>query len=140
MLHSHQFCSLEPGLGVVFSMRNLLQYNPNGSRGDNPMERKRRFDSGATSKLQESARRPLSTFQRYFYGGEEVETVLGCPDKHTLDDQRDLVACASLENDRLNDFLRNDFGWCFKVSCSLAFLSLSGPNTVWVLIQQVIVM
>ncbi|TAQ85590.1 hypothetical protein B7494_g6094 [Chlorociboria aeruginascens] len=60
------------------------------------------------------APRPLSTFQRYFFGGETDETVLEGPDEHILDDPRDLVALASLDNDRLSGFLRNNFGWCFR--------------------------
>jgi hypothetical protein len=72
------------------------------------------------------AQRPLSTFQRYFFGGEKDETVLGGPDEHLLDDPKDLVALASLDNDRLSGFLRDNFGWCFKVSRSLDPLSLKG--------------
>ena len=85
------------------------------------------------------AQRPLSAFQRFFFGGEKDATVLGGPDTHILDDERDLVALASLDDDRLSGFLRDNLGWCFRVSRSLAPLFLKGPKHILGLISQVIV-
>jgi hypothetical protein len=63
-------------------------------------------------------------FKCIFFGSERDGTVLGGPDEHILDDPRDLVALASLDNDRLSGFLRDDFGWFFRVSRSLVPLPL----------------
>jgi len=42
--------------------------------------------------------------------------VLWGRDRELFRDERDLVALAPVDSDRLNEFLRNYFGWFFKVS------------------------
>jgi hypothetical protein len=42
--------------------------------------------------------------------------VLWGQDEELFRDERDLVALAPMDSDRLNEFLRNYIGWFFKVS------------------------
>lgn len=42
--------------------------------------------------------------------------VLWGRDRELFRDEQDLVALAPVDSDRLNEFLRNYFGWFFKVS------------------------
>lgn len=62
--------------------------------------------------------RPLATFRKYFFGGDGNDTpnpILDEQDEYMLDDPRDLVALAPMDDDRLGSFLRNQFGWCCQV-------------------------
>jgi hypothetical protein len=62
-------------------------------------------------------KRPYATFRRYFLGNGDGP-ILGGPDEHILDDPRDLVALAPTDDDPLSGFLRDNFGWCCRVSVS----------------------
>jgi hypothetical protein len=68
------------------------------------------------------AKRPFATFRRYFLGNGDGP-ILGGPDEHILDDPRDLVALAPTDDDRLSDLLRDNFGWCCRVSISSLLIS-----------------
>lgn len=65
------------------------------------------------------SQRPLATFRRYFFGGNRNhpdDAILLGPDSHLLDNERDLVALAPMDDDRLSSFLRDNFGCCCKAS------------------------
>lgn len=68
------------------------------------------------------AKRPFATFRRYFLGNG-YGPILGGLDEHVLDDPRDLVALAPTDDDRLSGFLRDNFGWCCRVSIPSLLIS-----------------
>jgi hypothetical protein len=57
--------------------------------------------------------RTLRAFKRWFRSS--AVPVLWGRDQELFEDERDLVALAPVDSDRLNEFLRNYFGWFFKV-------------------------
>lgn len=61
------------------------------------------------------SKRPLKTFRRYFFGGHGDDPILLGEDGNLLDDERDLVALAPVDDDRLGSFLRDNFGCCCEV-------------------------
>lgn len=65
-------------------------------------------------KLSAPTPRVLKAFKRWFQSNPLP--VLWGPDKNLFRDERDLVALAPVETDRLNIFLQNYFGWFLKVS------------------------
>jgi hypothetical protein len=63
--------------------------------------------------------RTLRAFKRWFRSS--AVPVLWGRDQELFEDERDLVALAPVDSDRLNEFLRNYFGWFFKVSVVLNY-------------------
>lgn len=63
--------------------------------------------------LSKTEKRTLRAFKRWF--GSHDMPVLRGQDEELFNDERDLVALALVELDRLNEFLRNYFGWFFTV-------------------------
>jgi hypothetical protein len=57
--------------------------------------------------------RALRAFKRWFE--LSAVPVLWGRDQELFRDERDLVALAPVDSDRLNEFLRNYLGWFFKV-------------------------
>jgi hypothetical protein len=53
--------------------------------------------------------------------GNRDGPILGGADEHILDDPNDLVALAPADDDPLSRFLRDNFGWCCRVSIVLTF-------------------
>jgi hypothetical protein len=70
------------------------------------------LESGVVA-LSKPGKRTLRAFRRWF--GSPDTPVLWGQDEELFNDERDLVALAPVESDRLNEFLRNYFGWFFKV-------------------------
>ncbi|KAL2060237.1 hypothetical protein VTL71DRAFT_9632 [Oculimacula yallundae] len=64
--------------------------------------------------LKNPSQRPLATLRRYFFGGKRDGAILSDRDAHMLDDERDLVALAPVDDDRLGSFLRDHFGCCCR--------------------------
>jgi hypothetical protein len=62
--------------------------------------------------------RTLRAFKRWFEAS--AVPVLWGRDQELFQDERDLVALAPVDSDRLNEFLRNYLGWFFKVSFLLS--------------------
>ena len=65
-------------------------------------------------KLSSPSTRALKAFRQWFTFGELP--VLWGHDRSLLTDDRDLVALAPTETDRLDAFLQDYLGWFFKVS------------------------
>ena len=67
--------------------------------------------------LEGPGKRTLAAFRRWFSPAVQgkVIPVLGGRDKDLLDDRKDLVALAPMDEDRLNRFLQDYFGWFFRV-------------------------
>lgn len=65
-------------------------------------------------KLSAPTPRVLKAFKRWFQSNPKP--VLWGPDKNLFRDERDLVALAPVETDRLNIFLQSYFGWFLRVS------------------------
>ena len=62
--------------------------------------------------LSPPAESTLNAFRRWFTS--TAVPVLWGRDQHLFDDDRDLVALAPVDNDRLNHFLRTHLGWLFR--------------------------
>ena len=63
--------------------------------------------------LSKPDKRTLRAFKRWF--GSSGVPVLWDRDQELFKEERDLVALAPVESDRLNEFLRNHLGWFLKV-------------------------
>jgi hypothetical protein len=87
-----------------------------------PIDEALLLESGVLA-LSKPEKRTLRAFKRWFsssgvpelWGQDEDVPVLWGRDQDLFKDERDLVALAPVESDRLNEFLRKYFGWFLKV-------------------------